>query len=109
MTPEQVVEKINNSITEKTQGFAKADDLAQIKTDIATVKEMSEKITDFDDSELKTAITDLEAKFSALKEEPKKENAFKSLGNAIFDAFKNATEQIKEVAAKGGLMSLISV
>jgi len=109
MTPQEVIEKIEKSITEKTAGFVKSDDLAQIKTDIEAVKELVSKSTEatpFDDTELKNTIVELESKFAALKEEPKKDTIVKSLGEAIFNAYSKAVDSIKEVAVKGGLVAL---
>jgi HK97 family phage major capsid protein len=106
LTPEQVIEKINVSIEEKTKGFAKSEEIAQMKEDIATAKELSAKSTDFDDSEIKATIAKLEGKIEGLKEIPKEENKSKSLGEAIFNAFKGAQDAIKSMVEKGGILKL---
>jgi HK97 family phage major capsid protein len=106
LTPEQVVEKINNSIDEKTKGFAKAEDLNQFKEDLATAKELAEKSENYDDSAVKTAIAELEGKIDALKEEKSEEPQAKTLGESIFNAFKSAKESIGAMIEKGGLLKL---
>ena len=107
LTPEQVIEKVNASIAEKTQGFAKSEDLAQMKEDIATAKELAGKMENFDDSAIKSAIAEIEGKLEALKETPKVEdNAGKSLGTLIFDAYKSAKDAINGMVEKGGLLKL---
>ena len=106
LTPEQVIEKVNASIAEKTQGFAKSEDLDQMKADITTAKDLASKSTDFDDSTLKTAIAEIEGKIEALKETPKSENSAKSLGEAIFTAYKSAKDAIIGMVEKGGLLKL---
>lgn len=107
LTPEQVIEKVNASIAEKTQGFAKADDLLKMKEDIATAKELAEKMENYDDSAVKSAIAEIEGKLSALKETPKaEETKGQSLGTLIFNAYKSAKDAIYEMVEKGGLLKL---
>ena len=107
LTPEQVIDKVNASIAEKTQGFAKSEDLAQMKEDIATAKELAGKMENFDDSAIKSAIAEIEGKLEALKETPKvDDNAGKSLGTLIFDAYKSAKDAINGMVEKGGLLKL---
>jgi HK97 family phage major capsid protein len=106
LTPNEVIEKINNSIDEKTKGFAKSEDLAQFKEDLATAKELAEKSENYNDSEIKTAIAELEGKIVALKEEKKDEPKAKTLGESIFNAFKSAKESIGQMIEKGGLLKL---
>ena len=84
LTPNEVIEKINNSIDEKTKGFAKSEDLAQFKEDLATAKELAEKSENYNDSDIKSAIAELEGKIVALKEEKKDEPKAKTLGESIF-------------------------
>ena len=106
LTPEQVIEKINNSIDEKTKGFAKSEEINQMKEDLATAKELASKSKDFDDSALKSAIAELEGKIIALKEEAKEEPQAKTLGESIFNAFKGAKDSITQMIEKGGLLKL---
>jgi len=106
LTPEQVIEKINNSIDEKTKGFAKSEEINQMKEDLATAKELASKSKDFDDSALKSAIAELEGKIIALKEEAKEEPQAKTLGESIFNAFKGAKDSIAQMIEKGGLLKL---
>ena len=106
LTPNEVIEKINNSIDEKTKGFAKSEDLAQFKEDLATAKELAEKSENYNDSDIKSAIAELEGKIVALKEEKKAEPQAKTLGESIFNAFKSAKESIGQMIEKGGLLKL---
>jgi len=75
LTPEQAIKQIEAKIEEKTKGLATAEDIAQIKTDIAAAKELAEKTAEnskeYDDAAVKTAIAALEGKMEAMREEPK--------------------------------------
>lgn len=104
LTPEQVIEKINNSITEKTNGFAKSEEITGLKADLQTVKEMVEKSNNSD--ELKKAIADVEASIEALKEAKKETPKARNLGEAIVNAYVSAKERIFEMAEKGGMINL---
>lgn len=103
MTPQELVEKINSSIAEKTQGFVKSGDLDGIKSDLATLKDSIEKgngVKAEDLNAIKSAVAAIEGKIEGLKEEPKKNTRFKSLGAAIVDAFKSSAEAIAALATK---------
>lgn len=104
LTPEQVIEKINNSITEKTNGFAKSEEIEGLKADVSAVKEMVEKSNNSD--ELKKAIADVEASIEALKEAKKETPKARNLGEAIVNSYVAAKERIMEMAEKGGLINL---
>jgi HK97 family phage major capsid protein len=104
MTPEQAIERIEKSIAEKTEGMISKEEMDSIKSEIASVKEIAEKKEDT--TEMKTAIARLEGKMEGLKERKMDEPKAKSLGEAIFNAFKGAKDSIKEIAQKGGLLSL---
>ena len=114
MTPEQVIEKIQNTITEKTKGFVSTEDMNSIKADLNIVKELAEKNANFDSEEMKTkseemksAIANLEGQIEGMKEAKKNDAPkAKSIGEAVFNAFKEAKEEIQSIATKGGLMSL---
>ena len=106
LTPEQAIKQIEAKIEEKTKGLATAEDIAQIKTDIAAAKELAEKTAEnskeYDDAAVKTAIAALEGKMEAMREEPKTGGKLKAFGTAIFDAFKAAHEQIMKIKEDGG-------
>jgi len=104
LTPEQVVEKIQNTITEKTEGFVSKEDIESIKSDLNSVKELAEKDNT---EELKLSVAKLEGQIEGLKEAKKEDdNTARSLGDAIFNAFKSAKDDIKSIASKGGLLNL---
>ena len=106
MTPEEVIDRINDSITEKMQGTASKEEMEAIKADISSVKELTEKDNTLA-TEMKSSLADLEAKFSALKESAKKEDAPKlGLRDAIVKAYADNIEAIKEIKQKGGVMNL---
>ena len=77
-----------------------------MKEEIATAKELASKSKDYDDSAIKSNIAELEGKIDSLKEEPKAEQSAKTLGAAIFNAFKGAKDSIAEMVKKGGLIKL---
>jgi HK97 family phage major capsid protein len=107
-TPEEVIEKIQKTITEKTEGFASKEEIESIKEDIAAVKEIAEKGESNEaTNDLKVMIAKMEGQIEGLKE-VKKHDApkAKSMGEAIFNAFKSAKEDIQKIASKGGLMNL---
>lgn len=104
MTPEQAIERIEATIAEKTEGMISKEEMISIKSEIASVKEIAEKKEDT--TEMKTAIARIEGKMEGLKERKMDEPKAKSLGEAIFNAFKGAKDAIAEVTQKGGLISL---
>lgn len=109
LTPEEAVARIEKQIAEKTEGFISKEEMDGLKSDIAAVKEIAEKGAEAekeDALEMKTAIARLEGKMEGLKERKHDEPKAKSLGEAIFNAFKGAKDAIAEVAQKGGLLNL---
>ena len=107
MTPEQVIEKINNSITEKMQGTASKEEMDSIKGDIKSIKETIEKDNSTEEAvEMKKAITELEAKFSGLTEKAAEAAPKLSMREAIMKAYSENIDAIKEIRAKGGVMNL---
>lgn len=107
MTPEQAIEAINSRIAEKTQGFAKSEEIEALKTDLTAVKEMIEKSSENTDvADLKAAIANVETSIDGLKEAKKETPKARSLGQAIVNAFVSAKEAIAEMAEKGGTVKL---
>jgi HK97 family phage major capsid protein len=102
MTPEEVIEKINNSITEKMQTTASKEEMEAIKADISAVKELTEKDSELA-TEMKSSLADLEAKFDSLKESPKEETPKMGLRAAIVKAYADNIEAIKSVKAVGDM------
>ncbi|QDP50828.1 MAG: putative major capsid protein [Prokaryotic dsDNA virus sp.] len=99
LTPEQVVEKITNSIEEKTQGFVSKKDINSFKEDLNAVKELAEKDHT---SELKTSIAKLEGQIESLKESSITSSTPKSLGGAICESYRKNFDKIQDVVGKGG-------
>ena len=113
LTPEQVVEQISNRVAEATKGFASNDDVKSMKEELASVKTLIEAtpedtITPQIDA-VKSAIAGLEGKLEAIKEAPKASSKFKHLGEAIFNAYKDASEIVGRVASKEVMMASLDV
>jgi HK97 family phage major capsid protein len=104
VTPEEAIARIEKTIAEKTEGMISKEEMISLKSEIASVKEIAENKEDT--SNIKSAIARLEGKMEGMKERKSDEPKAKSLGEAIFNAFKGAKDAIAEVASKGGLMSL---
>ena len=101
MTPEQVVEKINSLVAEKTANSVSKDELEALKSQLTSLESKS------DNTEVKSAIAKLEGMIEGLKETKTSENVtLKSIGQAIGDAYANAIEKITSVSEKGGMVNL---
>lgn len=103
VTPEEAIARIEKTIAEKTEGFISKTEMDGIKSDIAAIKEIAEKDNTM---EIKTSIAKLEGKMEGMKERKMDEPKAKTLGQAIFNAFKGAKDAIADIAQKGGLLSL---
>ena len=101
MTTEEAIQRIENSIAEKTAGFISKEEMEGLKSEIAAVKESAVKEGNAEALEMKTAIAKIEGKMEALKEAKIESSGAKSLGNSIMDAFKSAKDRILEIAEKG--------
>jgi len=97
LTPEQVVEKITNSIEEKTQGFVSKEDISSLKNDLSAVKALAEKDHT---SELKTSIAKLEGQIESLKESSTTSSTSQSLGGAICESYRKNFDKIQDVVGK---------
>lgn len=101
MTPEQVIEKVNSIVAEKTANSVSKTDLEALKNQLTDLEGKS------DNSEVKTAIAKLEGVIEGMKEEKTSKNVtLKSIGQAIADAYSDSIDKIKDVAEKGGLINL---
>ena len=101
MTPEQVDQKINSIIAEKTANSVSKEELDAFKSQLSSLEGKA------DNTEVKTAIAKLEGLMEGMKEEKKASNvSLKSIGQAIADAYESSIDKIKEVSEKGGLMNL---
>lgn len=101
MTPEQVVEKINSLVAEKTANSVSKDELEALKSQLTLLESKS------DNTEVKSAIAKLEGMIEGMKETKKTESvSLKSIGQAIADAYSNSIEKITSVKENGGLINL---
>ena len=101
MTPEQVVEKINSLVAEKTANTVSKDELEAFKSQLTSLESKS------DNTEVKSAIAKLEGMIEGMKETKKTESvSLKSIGQAIADAYSNSIEKITSVKENGGLINL---
>ena len=101
MTPEQVIEKVNSIVAEKTANSVSKTDLEALKNQLTDLEGKS------DNTEVKSAIAKLEGLVEGMKEEKTSKNvSLKSIGQAIADAYSDSIDKIKDIAEKGGLMNL---
>lgn len=99
LTTEQVVEKINSLISEKTLNSATKTELEALKSEVTALAGKN------DTTELKTAIAKLEGTIEGMKEaKVVGETSFKNIGDAIFKAYSDNIDKI--VSAKGGVVDL---
>jgi HK97 family phage major capsid protein len=99
LTPEQVIEKINSVISEKTMNSATKTELDALKSEITTL------VGKNDNSEMKTAIAKLEGTIEGMKESKiVGEGNFKNIGDAIFKAYSDNIDKIK--SNNGGIVDL---
>ena len=104
LTPEQVIEKINSSITEKMQSTASKKDMDSLSEDIKALK-LSVENTEAETA-MKSAITELEAKFEGITEKAIANAPKLSIREAIMKAYSENIDAIKSIRAKGGIMNL---
>jgi HK97 family phage major capsid protein len=104
LTPEEVVERINASITEKMQGAASKEEIEGLKNDLAELK--TSLTTEKETSEIKRVIAGLEAKFQSMSEKAQSSNVRLSMKDAILKAYQDNLEGIKSIKEKGGVMNL---
>ncbi len=67
LTPEQVVEKLNGILAEKTKGMASVEDINAIKSELSKLNSLEEK-----SANIESAIAKFEASIEAMKESAKK-------------------------------------
>ena len=102
LTPEQVVEKINEKFNATLATMPTKSDLDGLKSDVEALKTLEAK-----SQEIEKAIARFEGKMEAMSEKGfKSERAPRSLGEAISQAYVSNIEKIKETAEKGGMMTL---
>ncbi|MEI8136531.1 MAG: phage major capsid protein [Bacteroidota bacterium] len=101
LTPEQVVEKINTLISEKTMDSVNKTELEALKSELTTL------VGKNDNSDLKVAIAKLEGTIEGMKEAKiVGSTTFKSIGETIANTYEKNLDKIKELSSKGGVISL---
>jgi HK97 family phage major capsid protein len=102
LTPEEVVEKLNNTFAEKMSNVPTNADVDALKSDLESLKNLEVK-----SQELEKSIAKFEGKLEAMSEkatEPKAEKL--SIGQAVAKAYEKNLDSIKDAVEKGGKMSL---
>jgi len=103
LTPEQVVEKLDNLFTEKMENVPTHEDITSLKSELDSVKSLEAK-----SQELEKTIAKFEGRLEAMSEKAvqKKESAPKSIGEAITKTYSDNLDKIKEAVEKGGKINL---
>ena len=102
LTPEQVVEKINEKFNATLATMPTKSDLDGLKSDVEALKTLEAK-----SQEIEKAIARFEGKMEAMSEKGfKTERKPRSMGEAISQAYVANIDKIKETAEKGGMMTL---
>ena len=95
ITPEEMVSKFEGKNEEATKGLVSSDEMAQLKSELAGIKELAEKDNT---SELKSKFVELESAVSGLKEASKNVPA---KAKSLVDLIKEKAERINEVVKSG--------
>ena len=92
LTPEQVVEKINNLFAEKTAGMPTHDDVNALKSEIELLKGMEKK-----SSEMELALAKFEGRIEAMSEKAVSSVAEKvgSIGEQVTKGYMNQIDALK--------------
>ena len=102
LTPEQVVEKINEKFNESLAGMPTKNDVESLKSDVESLKGIAEK-----SAEIEKAIAKFEGRIEAMTEKGfAKEVQPKTMGESIVKAFNENIDKIKETTEKGGILNL---
>lgn len=102
LTPEEVVEKLNNTFAEKMSNVPTKGDVEALKTDLESLKGLEAKSQD-----IEKAIAKFEGRLEAMSEkavEPKIERL--SLGKALAKTYTDNIDAIKSTIEKGGKLNL---
>ena len=93
LTPEQVVEKINNMFAEKTAGLPTHDEVNALKSEIESLKAMEKKSAD-----MELALAKFEGRIEAMAEKAVEKKAEKvgTIGDQVVKALKGELEAVKE-------------
>lgn len=101
LTPEQVIEKINTIISEKTMDSVNKTELEALKSELTVL------VGKNDNSDLKVAIAKLEGTIEGMKEAKiLGSTSFKNMGESISSTYEKNIDKIKELSSKGGVITL---
>jgi HK97 family phage major capsid protein len=101
LTPEQVIEKINTIISEKTIDSVNKSELDALKSELTTL------VAKNDNNDLKVAVAKLEGTIEGMKEAKiVGSTTFRSIGESISNTYEKNLDKIKELSQKGGVISL---
>lgn len=102
LTPEEVVEKLNNTFAEKMSNVPTNADVDALKSDLESLKNLETK-----SQELEKSIAKFEGKLEAMSEKATEPIVKKlSLGQSVAKAYEDNLDSIKDAVEKGGKMSL---
>ncbi len=101
LTPEQVVEKINNLVSEKLSGAATKSEMDDLKTQLDGFKSLETK-----SDEMIKAIAKMEGKLEAMNEKALPKSAPKNLAQALSSAFAEKHSDIQQSIEKGQAFNL---
>ena len=101
LTPEQVVEKLNNMFVEKMEGTATKSDVADLKTEVENLKGLSEK-----SAEIEKSIARFEGRLESMSEKAAKKAPAKGLSASLCAVFAEKHDSIKESIAKGQMFEM---
>jgi len=94
-TPQEVIEKFENKISEATKGLVSSDEMTQLKSELSEIKGLAEKDNA---EELKLKFVELESAVAGLKELNKETPAKKK---SLIDLLKEKANQITDVVKSG--------
>ena len=101
LSTEQVIEKINTIISEKTMDSVNKSELDALKSELTTL------VAKNDNNDLKVAVAKLEGTIEGMKEAKiVGSTTFRSIGESISNTYEKNLDKIKELSQKGGVISL---
>lgn len=102
LTPEQVVEKINEKFNESLAGMPTKSDVDSLKSDVEVLKGLSEK-----SAEIEKAIARFEGKLEAMAEKSVSNvREPRTISECVVKAYNENIDSILETAQKGGNLNL---
>ena len=95
ITPEEMVSKFEGKIEEATKGLVSSDEVAQLKSELSSIKELAEKDNTL---ELKSKFVELETSVKGLREASKNAPVKRK---SLVDLIKEKADKISEVVKSG--------